>query len=391
MSASDTLQKLQVLADTATTTEFQDECQRRHAVQMAYKLLSKIETPWETISRMLMIDPFAIAALKTLVNLQLFEEWQPVDSAKSLNELAQLTRCDPRLLYRLLLTMVPHHWLEYCPESQTFKLTRFTQALREKSLAAAMTFHDQVVSPAATKVPQFLAATRYANPTDPELGLWRYHSGSELVPWFQRNSEAFISLHHVMRLRGNHSEKWTEFYPWKEQIVDRLEPGTAAFVDIGGGVGQDSEALRCKAPQSFPAGSIVLQDLTEVVDRAEAAGESIVRTSHNFFEPQPVRGAAVYFMHLVLHDWPDEEAKKILANLKPAFKRGYSRLLINDIVLAASMDTMVSASDLHMIMNGAQERTREEWQSLLESSGFRIVKCYFSPLSEQALIEAELA
>ncbi|PPJ58142.1 hypothetical protein CBER1_02562 [Cercospora berteroae] len=391
MAPSETLQRLQVLAYTATGTEFQDECERRNAVQLAYKLLAKIETPWETVSRMLMIDPFAIAALKTLINLQLFEKWQPVESAKSLDELAQLTGCDSRLLYRLLLTMVPHHWLEYCSETQTFKLTRFTQALQDKSLAAAMTFHSHVVSPAATKMPEFLAATQYANPADPEHALWRYHSGSELVPWFQQNSEAFVSLHHVMRLRGNHSAKWTESYPWQEQIVDRLEPGTVAFVDIGGGVGQDSEALRCKAPESFPAGSIVLQDLTEVVDRAEAAGESIVRTSHNFFEPQPVLGAAVYFMHLVLHDWPDEEARKILANLKPAFKRGYSRLLINDIVLSASMDTMVSASDLHMIMNGAQERTKEEWQSLLESSGFRITKWYFSPLSEQALIEAELA
>ena len=158
-----------------------------------------------------------------------------------------------------------------------------------------------------------------------------------------------------MRLRGNHSEKWTEFYPWRQHIVNRRDPGGIAFVDIGGGVGQDSEALRLKSPESFPPGSIVLQDLSEVVDRAHEAGEAIVRASHDFFKPQPVLGAAVYFMHLVLHDWPDEEARKILENLKPAMKPGYSRLLINDIVLTASMDSMVSASDLHMTMNGAQE------------------------------------
>lgn len=98
MATSETFQRLQVLADEATSVKFQDECERRNAVQLAYKLLSKIETPWETISRMLMIDPFAIAALKTLINLQLFEKWQPAESAKSLDELAQMTGCDSRLL-----------------------------------------------------------------------------------------------------------------------------------------------------------------------------------------------------------------------------------------------------------------------------------------------------
>lgn len=287
--------------------------------------------------------------------------------------------------------MVPHHWLHYSAQDQTFSLSTFTKALCDPSLAATLTFHAHVVSPAAREFPNFLAATHYANPMEPQLALWRYTAGSELVPWFQKNSEAFISLHHVMRLRGNHSEKWTEFYPWEREIVNRLEPGGGvAFVDIGGGVGQDSEALRLKAPERFPAGSIILQDLNEVMDRAEAAGESIVRASHDFFQPQPVIGAAVYFMHLVLHDWPDDKAGQILDNLRPAMKRGYSRLLINDIVLTASMDAMVSASDLHMTMNGAQERTREEWESLLERSGFTVRNFYFSPLSEQALIEAEL-
>ncbi|USW53620.1 Putative O-methyltransferase domain, S-adenosyl-L-methionine-dependent methyltransferase [Septoria linicola] len=392
MAPSKTLRDLEGLAASIEHDGFQHEHERRQAVQLAHKLIPKIESPWETASRLLLIDPFAVAALKTLSNLGLFTKWQPVDSPKTLHELAQLTQCESRLLYRLLLAMVPQHWLEYYADDQTFALTSFTKAIQDTSLAATMTFHSNVVSPAATKLPEFLAATQYTNPTDPLLSLWPYIAGSELVPWFQQNSESFISLHHVMRLRGNHSQKWTEFYPWKEQIVDRLTPGRVAFVDIGGGVGQDSEALRLKAPHSFPAGSIVLQDLAEVVNRAEAAGDSIVRMQHNFFEPQPesVHGAAIFFMHLVLHDWPDDKAKEILTNLKPAFKRGYSRLLINDIVLTASMDTMVSASDLHMTMNGAGERTEEEWQSLLEASGFRIINWYFSPLSEQAIIEAEL-
>lgn len=39
-------------------------------------------------------------------------------------------------------------------------------------------------------------------------------------------------------------------------------------------------------------------------------------------------------MHSVLHDWPDEQCRKILENLAPAMKRGFSKLLINEIVIS---------------------------------------------------------
>jgi hypothetical protein len=41
----------------------------------------------------------------------------------------------------------------------------------------------------------------------------------------------------------------------------------------------------------------------------------------------------VRFSHFVLHDWPDAECKKILDNQKPSMKKGYSKLLIHEVVL----------------------------------------------------------
>lgn len=37
---------------------------------------------------------------------------------------------------------------------------------------------------------------------------------------------------------------------------------------------------------------------------------------HDFFEPQPIPGARVYFVRVVLHDWDDDHAIKILKNLR---------------------------------------------------------------------------
>lgn len=256
---------------------------------------------------------------------------------------------------RLLYMQVPKGWLIFNEQDQTFGMTPFTKSLREPSMGAIPTFFSEIVAPLSRQIPIHLEQTKYQNPTDAESGVWHGVSGHSFMAWLQQNPEAFGSLHHAMRLRGLHSAKWTEFYPWREAILDRLQPGTVAFVDIGGGVGQDSNALLDKAPESFLPGSIILQDLQEVVDRADVDNAAIVKQGHSFFEPQPVIGAAVYFFHLVLHDWSDEKVREIFSNLKPAFKPGYSRLLINDIALAASMDPIVATSDMHMLVNSAQE------------------------------------
>ena len=98
MASSQALCNLESLVQATDHGSFQNEYERRKAVQCARELLAKLETPWDTASRLLLIDPFAVAALKTLANLQVFSRWQPVNSAKTLAELTQLTGCDSRLL-----------------------------------------------------------------------------------------------------------------------------------------------------------------------------------------------------------------------------------------------------------------------------------------------------
>ncbi|KAJ7593960.1 S-adenosyl-L-methionine-dependent methyltransferase [Mycena floridula] len=39
---------------------------------------------------------------------------------------------------------------------------------------------------------------------------------------------------------------------------------------------------------------------------------------HDFFSPQPVKNAAVYFLRYIIHDWSDKEAKQILSQLRAA-------------------------------------------------------------------------
>jgi len=41
-------------------------------------------------------------------------------------------------------------------------------------------------------------------------------------------------------------------------------------------------------------------------------------TAHDFFTPQPILDASVFLLRVVLHDWPDSFARKILLRLREA-------------------------------------------------------------------------
>jgi hypothetical protein len=105
-----------------------------------------------------------------------------------------------------------------------------------------------------------------------------------------------------------------------------------------------------------------------------------------------VVGARVYFLHSVLHDWSDQKAIEILGNLRPSLRRGYSKLLINECVIPSTGANPVSTA-LDIIIMGAfstRERSRVEWEMLLDAAGFRIVGIWADPaVAYESVIEAE--
>lgn len=53
---------------------------------------------------------------------------------------------------------------------------------------------------------------------------------------------------------------------------------------------------------------------------------------HDFFTPQPVKQAAVFLLRVVLHDWPDDFARRILLHLREAATPA-TKLLLGDFIL----------------------------------------------------------
>lgn len=100
----------------------------------------------------------------------------------------------------------------------------------------------------------------------------------------------------------------------------------------------------------------------------------------------------MYYYRMVFHDWPWEDCRRILQNVKPAMTRGYSKLIINDIVIPKSGPTLGQvAVDLSMMAIGAEEKSEEQFKALLASENFKITKVWRGITSADAMIEAELA
>jgi hypothetical protein len=118
--------------------------------------------------------------------------------------------------------------------------------------------------------------------------------------------------------------------------------------------------------------------------------------SHDFLTEQPIKGARAYFMHSILHDWPDDVCKDILSRLADAMKPGYSKLLIFECVIPPTGAYWeATAGDILMMTQlSALERTEDNWRQLIEGSGLslKIVKFWKCGQSDvENLIECELA
>lgn len=178
---------------------------------------------------------------------------------------------------------------------------------------------------------------------------------------------------------------------------DKL-PADALIVDVGGSVG----SVTLKLAKVFPHLRYIVQDLQKEITEGEKfwassapellASKRVQLQVHNFFEPQPVKDAAVYFMRVVIHDWPDVTAKEIMANTRKAAGAN-SKLVLFDCVMPYACVTpgappvpspllpnlgvagagFVTALDIEMmtVFNG-KERTVDEFRALGEATGWKL-------------------
>jgi hypothetical protein len=102
-----------------------------------------------------------------------------------------------------------------------------------------------------------------------------------------------------------------------------------------------------------------------VADRCEFAGV-------DFFQAIPDGGDA-YILKLVIHDWNDEDALKILRNCRRASKAEGTLLVIEHVLKPANELNLGRMLDVGvMSLAKGRERTESEFQQLFKGAGFEL-------------------
>lgn len=134
-----------------------------------------------------------------------------------------------------------------------------------------------------------LKKNNYRSPTDAQRPLFNYALGVDGPFFGYVKSNPYIAEAFDMMMKAHTVGRisWLDMYPVREKVMQDAARDGPIFVDIGGGIGQDSD----KFVQAFPecSGRIILQDQAHVVERA-TVGPDVKIMGHDFFMPQPVKG-----------------------------------------------------------------------------------------------------
>ena len=104
-------------------------------------------------------------------------------------------------------------------------------------------------------------------------------------------------------------------------------------------------------------------------------------------------GARAYHLHSVLHNWDDASCLTILKNVASAMEKGYSKLLINELIVPdKGASWSITSMDWLMLALGAvKEHTEKNWRDMVEEAGLKITGIWTVEQGTESLIECELA
>ncbi|KAL2369361.1 sterigmatocystin 8-O-methyltransferase [Blastomyces gilchristii SLH14081] len=355
------------------------------------------------------------AALNTM---NYFDFWSavPVNGTASYADIAEHTSLPEDVVYRLLQHAMT---LRIFSETEPGKPSSRVQ---HTSRSAALARSSGLRALVSTVLDDSGAPMMVMNEA-----LAKYSRGKPALT--QEMNETSFALFHRSGIYGKYSNPWeflendgegekkgwraanfAEFMRYVKEIF-RLEEvvlqchdwkaaGKATVVDLGGSAGHDAVVLA----RNFPDLKIIVQDLPKVkpVFDTEFPSEFKPRVSfveHDFFQPQPVQ-ADIYIIKMILHDWPDQEAAKILRALVPALKPGARVLLIEYIgkhdktegpALPRSIQQMGTATDVRMMaLFNTKERAVDGWKDIFRAADerFDVVRVNASSETFFAVVEA---
>lgn len=284
------------------------------------------------------------------------------DGPKSVSQLAKELSCNEEALYRFLRALSPFKIItEISPG--TFKTTKYGRTLEKEN---SKSLHNLALL------------------TGEEF--WRAPLGN-LMHSINTGDASFDHVYgmpYFEYLKKN-PEKFDLFSKWMANSSNINCPVIAAsfpfskynsIVDIGGGYG----ALLSHILKQHTKIKGTLFDLPEIVSKAKidnSLSDRLSKQGGNFMKSVPA-GADLYIMQQIIHDWSDEVSIEILSNCRKAMNQNGRVLIVDSIIKPGNAFHMSKLIDLQIMAtcHGGKERTKKQFQHILEKSGLTLVKIH---------------
>ncbi|KAK5175820.1 uncharacterized protein LTR77_000960 [Saxophila tyrrhenica] len=346
-----------------------NEVARQRLLDSARTLIATLESPSEHVAR-LYHHLLIYSTARLLIDTKAYRTLAASAESRTASELAKDTSTDPALLERLLkFVAVENHITETAPDTYVPNPTTHMLAFPE---GEGVLLNAYLLFELGAGLPQYFKDRAYTDPAGNDQSAFCARYGKHYFEWISQlgNERELEHCKGHMRFKTM-GRKWFEKGELMREIfgAESLGEEVVLLVDVGGSDGFDIFNLRNAKPDM--TGRLVLQDLPhtiESLDKRKLAAQGVEAMAYDMFAPQPLNGAKAYFLKMVLHDWPREQCQQALANLRDATTPGYSRILLNEIVVpdqgAGWFETSLDV--LMMVVHASRERKEREWRELVE-------------------------
>jgi SAM-dependent methyltransferase len=296
------------------------------------------------------------------------------DGPRSAADLARETGTDPRALHRLLRVLASEE-IFIQTEDGAFALGSLAEPL---SSGAAKSSRDLAIM-FGEEVFRSFAEISYTLQTG-RPAFDKVH-GMPFYDYLERNPQAARTFSTAMAGAA---------VPAALASCDLT--GVRLLADVGGGEG----GLLGRFLRAHPQARGILIDLPQAVAHARTrlavagVADRVDFVEESFFDTVPA-GADAYVLCRVLHNWPDEDALRLLRVIRSAMAPD-GRLFVFEELIGGADGRAASPMDLLLlVMLSGWDRTEAEYRELLAAAGFTVTVVRPPPLrarQAESVIEA---
>lgn len=229
--------------------------------------------------------------------------------------------------------------------------------------------------PTSLAFPAYLETIKYAEPDDSTNTSWSFSvgKGQGMFDWVAARPQYADALNRHMTFLQQNTVPWLDEFPLEQYMsVESTVGDRVEFCDVAGGNGQ--QALNVVKKYPTMQGRVVVQDRP---DMSFTQQEGVRFVPFDLFKPNPSKGARIYHLRLILHDWPDTRCRTILSHLRDAMEAD-SVIMVNDLVIRdVEARDYPTSFDICMATGfAAKERTEHEWETLFTSAGLKRISTF---------------